>query len=155
MERPSWAPVVFSGAVPREFSDLLAITILLTATTQAIVAQSLTFTVVGSEWILLLLVPVTCALASLSNSARREREELALFAYGGSPRQISARYAIRGCLIAAFGTFPLFLGFLASGLPYSTEVIIVTVLVFVGGLSYAASAVRRIHSTNFVGHYKG
>jgi hypothetical protein len=155
MERPSWAPVVFSGAVPREFSDLLAVSVLLIATTQAILVQSVTFASLGPEWILLLLVPVTCALASLSNSAQKEREELALFAYGGSPRQISVRYAIRGCLIAAIGTLPLFVRFLASGLAYSTDLAILTMLVFIGGASYAASAIRRIHSTNFVGHYKG
>lgn len=155
MERPSWAPVVFSGAVPREFSDLLAVSVLLIATTQATLAQTVTFAVVGPQWILLLLVPITCALASLSNSAQREREELALYAYGGSPRQISIRYEIRGCLIAAIGTLPLSFRFLTLGLTYSTDLAILTLLVFIGGSTYALAAVRRIHSTNFVGHYKG
>jgi hypothetical protein len=155
MQRPSWAPVVFSGAVPREFSDLLAVTILLIATTQAVLSQPVAFASLGPEWILLLLVPVTCALASLSNSAQKEREELALFAYGGSPRQISMRYAIRGCLVAAIGTLPLFFRFLTSGFSYSADLVILVTLVFIGGSSYAASAVRRIRSANFVGHYKG
>jgi hypothetical protein len=147
--------VVFSGAVPREFSDLLAITILLIATTQAILSQTVTFAEVGPEWILLLLVPLTCALASISNSAQREREELALFAYGGSARQISMRYVIRGCLIAAIGTLPLFFRFLTAGLSYSLDLVVLTALVFLGGSSYAMSAARRIHSTDFVGRYKG
>src|SRR5947199_6789334 len=41
---------------------------------------------------LLLFVPPTAALAALSNSSNREREELALFAYGGSTTQIAIRY---------------------------------------------------------------
>src|SRR5215470_18060909 len=155
MERPSWAPVVLSGAVPREFSDLLAVTILLIATAQAVLSKSVSLASAGPDWIFLLIVPVTCALASLSNSGQREREELALYAYGGSPRQIAMRYAIRGCIIAALGTIPYFAYFLASGLSYSIDLTLLTTLVLVGGASYAASATRRVHSTNFVGHYKG
>src|SRR5438046_10185292 len=51
-------------------------------------------------WLSLLVVPPTCALASVSTTTRRTREELALFAYGGSSWQIILRYFFRGAIIA-------------------------------------------------------
>ena len=155
MERPSWAPVIFSGALPREVSDLLAITILLLTSVQTTTSSLYLFAGMGSAWILLVLVPVTCTLASLSNSPRREHEELAIFAYGGTPRQIEIRYVLRGTLIAAIGLLPLFIHFLQVGLAYSFDLIILSILAFLGGLSYAVPAVRRTRSSDFVGHYKG
>lgn len=155
MQRPSWAPIVLSGVLPKEFSDLLAISVLFIATIQAVLYEPFALASVGPSWILLLLVPVTCTLASLSNSRRREREELALFAYGGSPAQIAVRYVIRGGLIVAIGLLPLFVRFLVSGLAYSIDFVMLTVLAIIGGTFYAAPAVRRTHSTGFVGNYKG
>lgn len=146
---------MFSGALPREFSDLLAVTILSLTSFQTITSTLYPFAGVGSAWILLVLVPVTCTLASLSNSPRREHEELAIFAYGGTPRQIEIRYVFRGTLIAAIGLLPMFAHFIEIGPAYSTYLIILAFLAFLGGLSYAVPAVRRTRSADFVGHYKG
>ena len=155
MDRPSWAPVILSGALPRESSDLIAIAILDLASIQLVFSQSRPFSEIDISWILILLVPLTGVLAALSNSPNREREELALVAYGGSTRQIEARYLLRGCIITTVGLLPLFLNFLSDKLPFTPGLIVLILLVLIGGSAYATPALRRTRSLNFVEQYKG
>jgi len=155
LDRPSWAPVILSGALPRESSDLIAIAILDLASIQLVFSQSRPFSEIDISWILILLVPLTGVLAALSNSPNREREELALVAYGGSTRQIEARYLLRGCIITTVGLLPLFLNFLSDKLPFTPGLIVLILLVLIGGSAYATPALRRTRSLNFVEQYKG
>lgn len=155
MERPSWAPVVLSGALPRELSDLLAISILALASLETVFAQLQPLIQPARFATLMVLVPMTCALAALSNSSRTQKEELALFAYGGSGLQIQLRYIVRGVVVSIVGLCPLWLGFLATESILSTNVILLIVLAIVGGLAYAAPALKRTRSLAFVEQYKG
>jgi len=105
-------------------------------------------------WLSLLVVPPTCALASVSTTTRRTREELALFAYGGSGWQILLRYFIRGAIIALVAFSPVILqGFLTTT---SILELIATafVLLFAGGLFYSLPSLRRIRSSSFAENYK-
>jgi hypothetical protein len=155
LERPSWAPVVLSGALPREVSDLLAIAILALASLESVFAQLQPFN--QSAWFatLLILVPMTCALAALSNSSRTQREELALFAYGGAGWQIQLRYVVRGFVVAVIGLLPLWFRFIATENVLSFNLVLLLVSATVGGLSYAAPALKRTRSLAFVEQYKG
>jgi hypothetical protein len=109
----------------------------------------------GSRLLLsLLVVPPTCALASVSTTTRRTREELALFAYGGSGWQILLRYFIRGAIIALVAFSPvLFQGFLTTTSIFGLVATVVA-LVFGGGLFYSLPSLRRIRSSSFVENYK-
>jgi len=105
-------------------------------------------------WLSLLVVPPTCALASISTTTRKTREELALFAYGGSSWQILLRYFIRGAIIALVAFSPIiFRGFLtATSIP---ELILTgVILLLAGGLFYSLPSLRRIRSSSFVENYK-
>src|SRR5216683_6265833 len=107
-------------------------------------------TVLSSRlWLSLLVVPPTCALASVSTTTRRTREELALFAYGGSGWQILLRYYIRGTIIALVAFTPVILqGFLTTT---SILDLVATVifLLLAGGLFYSLPSLRRIRSSSF------
>src|SRR5713226_1876642 len=95
-------------------------------------------------WLSLLVVPPTCALASVSTTTRRTREELALFAYGGSGWQILLRYFIRGAIIALVAFTPvIFQGFLT---PTSILELFASALflLLAGGLFYSLPCIRRI-----------
>ncbi len=155
MERPSWAPVILSGALPRELSDLLAIAILALASLESVFAQSQAFN--QSAWFgtLLVLVPMTCALAALSNSSRTQREELALFAYGGAGWQIQLRYVVRGFVVAVIGLLPLWLRFITTESVLSANLVLLLLSASAGGLAYAAPALKRTRSLAFVEQYKG
>ena len=155
MNLPSWAPVVLSGALPREFSDLLAIAILDLTSAQLVLSGKSPFSSNDVTWTLLLLVPLTCVLAALSNSVGREREELALIAYGGSTRQIGLGHMLRGIAIAVIGLLPVFYRILASTFSLSPGLIVLILLVVVGGSTYAIPAFRRTRSVNFAEQYKG
>ena len=155
MKRPNWAPVILSGALPRELSDLLAIAILALASLESVFAQLQPFN--QSAWFvtLVVLVPLTCALAALSNSSRTQREELALFAYGGAGWQIQLRYVVRGCVVAIIGLLPLWVRFLATESILSANLVLLLVSAIVGGLAYSAPALIRTRSLAFVEQYKG
>ena len=155
LERPSWAPVILSGALPRELSDVLAIAILALASLETVFAQFHPLN--QSDWFitLLVLVPLTCALAALSNSSRTQREELALFAYGGAGWQIQLRYTVRGFVVALIGLLPLWSLFIAAEGILSTRLVLLLATAAVGGLSYAAPALKRTRSLAFVEQYKG
>ncbi|OLD34065.1 MAG: hypothetical protein AUI50_07995 [Crenarchaeota archaeon 13_1_40CM_2_52_14] len=154
MEKPSWTPIVLSGAIPREATDLLAILVM------GIVALETSFATIGPAafnsrlWLSLLVVPPTCALASVSTTTRRTREELALFAYGGSGWQILLRYFLRGAIIALVAFSPMMLqGFLATASIF--EVLVPAIILFsAGGLFYSLPSLRRIQSSSFVENYK-
>ena len=156
MDRPSWAPVMLAGALPRDLSDLLAIGILDTATIQLLLTQTLSLLIVNIYWILFLfvLIPLTSVLAALSNSPKREREELALVAYGGSARQIELRYTLRGAIITAVGLLPFILRTLTDPSP-SWGLSLVVILALLGGSAYAIPPLRRTRSVHFVEQYKG
>ena len=153
MEKPSWTPIVLSGAIPRDASDLLAIAVM------GIVALETAIATIGpgfNERLLLslLVVPPTCALASGSATARRTREELALFAYGGSSWQILLRYFLRGsiCAIVAFSPILIEWAITLSSIPQLIGII--AMLFLSGGLFYSIPSLRRIRSTSFVENYK-
>jgi hypothetical protein len=155
LDRPSWAPVVLSGAIPREVSDFIAIAVIALTAAQLALAEPLPFLSLNSSWILILLVPLICVLAALSNSPSREREELALVAYGGSSRQIELRYVLRGGLITFIGLLPVLLRLISESLSLTTGLFVLVLLIFIGGSTYAIPALRRTHSLNFVEQYKG
>jgi hypothetical protein len=155
LERPSWAPVVLSGALPRELSDFLAISILALVSLESIFAQIQPLSQSGWFETLLVLVPLTCALAALSNSSRTQREELALFAYGGAGWQIQLRYVVRGFVVAVIGLSPLWLRLIATENVLSANLVLLLVSATVGGISYAAPALKRTRSLAFVEQYKG
>jgi hypothetical protein len=154
LEKPSWTPIVLSGAIPREATDLLAIMVM------GIVALETSLATIGPSvfnsrlWLSLLVVPPTCALASVSTTIRRTKEELALFAYGGSSWQILLRYFFRGAIIALVAFSPVFLqGFLTT--TSNPELILLAaILFFGGGLFYSLPSLRRIRSSSFVENYK-
>ena len=155
MERSSWAPVVLSGALPRELSDLLAISILALVSLESVFVQLQRFNQLAWFTTLLVLVPLTCALAALSNSSRTQKEELALFAYGGSGLQIQLRYILRGVVLSIIGLSPLWLRFLATESILSTNLVLLLGCAIVGGLAYASPALKRTRSLAFVEQYKG
>jgi len=155
LERPSWAPVVLSGALPRELSDLLAISILALASLESVFGQLQPFNQPTWFATLLILVPMTCALAALSNSSKTQKEELALFAYGGAGWQIQLRYVVRGFVVAVIGLLPLWLKFITTENLFSFSLVLLLASAAVGGLSYAAPALKRTRSLAFVEQYKG
>src|SRR6267378_1977848 len=154
MEKPSWTPIVLSGAIPREATDLLAILVM------GIVALETSLSTIGppafnSRLLLsLLVVPPTCALASVSTTTRRTREELALFAYGGSTWQILLRYFIRGAIIALVAFSPVILQGLLTTTSILELIVTLTILLSAGGLFYSLPSLRRIRSSSFVENYK-
>jgi hypothetical protein len=134
---------------------MLAIVILAVISTQLALAGTLPFSSLTSSWILFLLVPLICVLAALSNSPNREREELALVAYGGSSRQIELRYFLRGGIITIIGLVPVLFRLVSDSLSVSTGLFVLVVLVLIGGSSFAIPALRRTRSLNFVEQFKG
>ena len=156
MDRPSWAPVMLAGALPRDLSDLLAIGILDVATIQLVLSQTLSLLIVNIYWVLFLfvLIPLTNILAALSSSPKRERQELALVAYGGSSRQIELRYTLRGAIITAVGLLPFILRTVTDPSP-TWGLSVVAILTLLGGSAYAIPPFRRTRSLHFVEQYKG
>ena len=154
MEKPSWTLIVLSGAIPREATDLLAIVVM------GIVALEASLTTIGPPafgsrlWLSLLVVPPTVALASVSTTTRRTKEELALFAYGGSSWQILVRYFFRGAIVALVAFSPVILeGFLTTT-SFPELILPLLVLLLAGGLFYSLPSLRRIRSSSFVENYK-
>jgi hypothetical protein len=105
-------------------------------------------------WLSLLVVPPTCALASISTTTRRTREELALFAYGGSGGQILLRYFIRGAIIALVAFSPIVFRGLLIDTSIPDTVLTVVILFLAGGLFYSLPSLRRLRSSSFVENYK-
>ncbi|MBO0888048.1 hypothetical protein J2P12_03010 [Candidatus Bathyarchaeota archaeon] len=155
MNRPSWAPVVLSGVIPRELSDLVAIGIIELAAIQIVFSPQRLFTGLNFSWIILLAVPLTSVLAAMSNSPNREREELALVAYGGSAAHIQLRYLLRGGIITTLGLAPFILATLLDQTLLPPSLFAISVLILLGGVTYAIPILRRTRSLNFVEQYKG
>jgi len=105
-------------------------------------------------WLSLLVVPPTCALASVSTTTRRTKEELALFAYGGSSWQILLRYFIRGAIIALAAFSPVILQVFLATASIPELAFPVIFLLLAGGLFYSLPSLRRIRSSAFVENYK-
>src|SRR2546428_3496916 len=103
----------------------------------------------------LLIVPPTCALASVSTTTRPTREELALFAYRGSGWQILLRYFFRGAIIALVALSPIILQGLIAAASVFGLILLVIALFLAGGLFYSLPSLRRIRSSAFVENYKG
>jgi len=154
LEKPSWTPIVLSGVIPREATDLLAILVMGIVAVEASLA-TIGPPVFGSRlWLPLLVVPPTVALASVSTTTRRTKEELALFAYGGSSWQILVRYFFRGAIVALVAFSPVILeGFLTTT-SFPELILPLLVLLLAGGLFYSLPSLRRIRSSSFVENYK-
>ncbi len=155
MEKPGWVPVVLSGVLPRGASDLLAIVIVVTASLNAVLGSTrLAGFDIGSG-LLVLSVLASCALAALSNSTRRLKEELALFAYGSSAWVVVLKGFLRGVVCVFVALLP-YLALEARGLgPLAGSMITVYLALGVGGVSYALPALIRTRSLDFVENYKG
>ena len=153
MEKPSWTPIVLSGAIPRDASDLLAIAVMgIVALETAIAAISPVFTY--RLLLALLVVPPACALASVTATTRRTKEELALLAYGGSSWQILLRYFFRGSICTIVAISPILIEWTVS-LSFTPQLIGITnITVLSGGLFYSLPSLRRIRSTSFAENYK-
>ena len=153
MEKPSWTPIVLSGAIPRDASDLLAVAVM------GIVALEMAIAAVGAVFtyrllLSLLVVPPACALASVSATTRRTKEELALLAYGGSSWQILLRYFFRGSICAVVAFSPILVEWAVS-LSFTPQLLgILAILILSGGLFYSLPSLRRIRSASFAENYK-
>lgn len=154
MEKPSWTPIVLSGVLPREATDLLAILVMGIVAVEASIATIGPTLFSSRLWLSLLIVPPTCALASASTTTRRTREELALFAYGGSSWQILLRYFIRGAIIALVAFFPVLIQEFLTTTSILDLAATVIILVCAGGLFYSLPSLHRIRSSSFVENYK-
>ena len=153
MDKPSWTPIVLSGSIPRDASDLLAIAVM------GIVALEIALTAIGPAFtykllLSLLVVPPACALASISATTRRTKEELALLAYGGSSWQILLRYFFRGTICAIVPFSPILIGWAVS-LSFTPQLFgIIAILGMSGGIFYSLPSLRRIRSASFAENYK-
>lgn len=155
MEKPSWALFVMGGAFPREFTDLLAIAIIGLAGLQAYLTR---LTIGGFDLgflMLFLSVLPTCTLASLSNATRKLREELALFAYGGSAWQVWAKHFLRGftCSLIALSPF-LTVEIITTGYSINSRSLLLLLAAVLGGAFYSGPSLRRVRSAEFVESYK-
>ena len=154
MEKPSWVPVVLSGALPRGATDLLAIF------TMAIVSVGFSldptqYVLVSGIWLQFVTIALVSVLASHSDTARKLREELALIAYGGSGWQIWLRYFVRGLACALLATSPFLYLEYARRIFVSESIVISTLTAsIIGGFSYAAPSLARIRSREFAENYK-
>jgi hypothetical protein len=156
LEKPDWIPVVLSGVLPRGAPDLLAIVVVLAASLNASLGSTvLAGFNIGPE-LLILSVLASCALAASSNSARRLREELALFAYGGPAWLIGLRGFLKGVALVFFALLPyLSLEVRTLGLLLSGSMITVYLTLAAGGVSYSLPNLIRTRSSDFVENYKG
>lgn len=155
MAKPSWAPTVASSAFPHESTDLLAMLIIGLAGLQAYMTK---FNYSGLEigfLALLCSVPLTCTLASLSNTTRKLREELALLAYGGSLRHVAMRHFLRGLTCSIIALFPFLTAeIIGAGYVIALRSVSLVAAGFLGGISYAGPSIRRIRSVEFAENYK-
>ncbi len=155
MEKPGWVPVVLSGVLPRGAPDLFAIVIVLSASLNASSGPTILAGLETGPGLLLLSVLGSCALAASSNSARRLKEELALFAYGSSAWVVGLRGFLRGVSCVCVALLPyLVLEGRTLGL-LSGSMITVYLALALGGVSYSLPAFIRTRSLDFVENYKG
>lgn len=154
LQKPSWTPILLSGVIPSDASDILAILVMGIIAVETIALGTALSVFNSRVWLSLLVIPPTCALASVSTTTRRTKEELALFAYGGSARQVLLRYFFRGAISTLIAFSPVTLqGFLTTGSILETSALVL-ILVIAGGLFYSLPSLRRIRSPSFVENYK-
>ncbi len=155
MEKPGWVPVVLSGVLPRGAPDLFAMVIVLAASLNVSSGSTRLEGFEIGPVLLILSVLASFALAASSNSARRLKEELALFAYGSSARVVGLTGFLRG-VAGVFVALVPFLVLEARTLGLlSVSMITVYVALFSGGAAYALPALIRTRSLDFVENYKG
>jgi len=156
LERPSWLPIVFAGAVPRGLNDCLAMITLGLIGVQSLQTPTGFASIPIGSWALATATPMVFALASMTDTSRRLREELALLAYGSAAWYIGARYFLRGlaCALVAITPF-VFLEYSLQHLTLPTVVLATLLVPVAGGLSYATPALSRMRSKRFAENYKG
>ncbi len=156
MERPSWLPIVFAGAVPRGLNDSLAMIALGLIGMQSLLTPIGFASIPVGSWALVAATPMILALASMTDTSRRLREELALLAYGSAAWYIAARYFLRGLVCALVAITPfVYLEYSLQHLTPSTVVLATLLVPVAGGLSYATPALSRMRSKKFAENYKG
>lgn len=108
------------------------------------------------QWLVLLTVVLTSSLASLSNTTKRLREELAVFAYGGATWHIALRYFLRGSTCTLIGVSPLLIvETTLTGSSLKLEALALVLFAIAGGVFYSLPSLGRTRSQDFVEHYKG
>lgn len=156
MEKPGWAPIVISGAVPRGLTDAIAVLTIATVGLESSLNPMTLATGRSGVWYLTLIVSLVCALASRSDTARKLREELALLAYGGSPWQVWLRYFLRGLVCALAGSLPfLYNEYFTTSFSLPLTGLSASLISVIGGIFYAAPSLTRIRSKGFAESYKG
>ena len=155
LEKHTWAPLVISGVLPRGFTDILAMVIIGLVGLEAYLGQvSIKGFPLGLV-ILPLAVSATCALASVSNNARKLRGELALLTYGGSIRQVFVGHFFRGLTCSLLALSPFIVAeIVRSGLTLAPVSIIFLGASTAGGLFYSGPTLRRLRSVKIAEHYK-
>jgi len=128
--------------LPRKPTDLIALTILLTAGFQ------------GQSLSLVLIVSMTLLLASYAQTILTEPEQLALYSYGVTKKQLVLVHYTKGLLIATIGTLPFYVQTLTAN--YRSPSIWTTLLptLIISGIFYLLPFALRLRSTQFVGLLK-
>ncbi len=155
MEKAGWVLVVLSGVLPRGAPDLFEMVIVLAASLNASLGSTRLGGLEIGPVLLILSVLASSALAASSNSDRRLKEELALFAYGSSARVVGLRGFLRGVACVCVPLVP-YLALEARNLGLlSVSMITVYLALCFGGAAYALPALIRTRSLDFVENYKG
>jgi len=106
---------------------------------------------------LLFFIPIasmTLLLASYTQAILAEREQLALFSYGVTKKQLALVHYVRGVLIVSIGTFPFQLYPLISGHQVNSVWITLVPTLAISGLFYLLPLIFRLRSSQFVGLLK-
>ncbi len=149
------APFLLSRALPRDFPDLLAIILISLSSFEASFVQNSVAGLRLGPLIFFLTIPPACALASMSNSLRKIREELAVLAYGGSGWQVWVRHFLRGLTCSLIAVSIPLLSEISLGSQLSTlQASTAALATLLGGISYVAPALHRIRSVEFAENYK-
>ena len=128
--------------LPRKPTDLIALTILLTAGFQ------------GQSLSLVLIVSMTLLLASYAQTILTEPEQLALYSYGVTKKQLALVHYVKGLLIATIGTLPFYLPALMSSYRSPSIWTILLPTLVISGIFYLLPFAFRLRSTQFVGLLK-
>jgi len=156
LERPSWIPVVLSGATPSGVADGLAMVVIAIASLNYVWTPHGPLLLGSTIWLQVLTIAFVTVLASRSDTTRKLREELALIAYGGSSWQVWLRYFVRGLVLNAFAITPILYAEYARQYIHVLPTLILALAVStVGGFCYAAPSLARIRSREFAENYKG
>jgi len=130
------------SVLPSKPTDLIALMILFTAGLQR---ESIIFIPIAA---------MTLLLASYTQTILAEREQLALFSYGVTKKQLALVHYVRGLMIATIATLPFQLYALISGHHVTSVLITLLPVLAVSGLFYLLPLAFRLRSTKFVGLLK-